>query len=237
MVYTIKQFLEYKNICYCGTPLSVTFNYSYAKYDVPICHFHMKQIVSIKYNGKYTVTASLDKRHAIFDDFTIFSFLLNVPNEKIDIKFEIIADHSNNSIRIVINSIVGHITKNYARELVKKYFIEELQKNLNITYIKTCPNKECKSSFKISSSKILFDLEKCTLSNFYTSNENLEIIDNDYIYRFTTSYEDNTTHLEYKHKNKNNFMQKIDMNMDQYTKYPMNRDFLFKKIKTLLLFS
>jgi len=141
---------------------------------------------------------------------------------------------------MVINSVSGHITKCSARELVKKYFIEELQGNLNITYVRMCSNDNCSSSFKLSSSKILFDFENNTLHNFSPSSEILTITNNDLIYRFITSYQTRTTHLEYEAKQQNGIqpvIKKIDMNMEQYIKYPMNREFLFKKIKTLLLFS
>lgn len=236
---TFYQFFKYRSHCLCGKELTTIFNHSFSNDD------------------EYTTINPLGSYHFADNNSTI-KFPCHLESRSSpygEVDFTIVANVSSPSIKLLAEFSQPHLTKVTISpgDFVKKHFTEEVQKKFNINIIRKCTAKiekkskygnlmvDCPLAYSIVTKSILFDFNKKEIVPINFLQETFVLSDDkDHHYRFNTNFDEGVTKITYSVPVLGFVLggqETLEMPAEKFLKYPLDREFLLNKVKTLLLFS
>ncbi|CAB4196585.1 hypothetical protein UFOVP1290_105 [uncultured Caudovirales phage] len=217
---TISDFYNYRSNCLCGRKLYTTFSYSAATFsDVFAAPSSSYQI------NENNITFPLE-----------ISFGRNQQNG--NTKFELHCDVQNN--KTYINTKCFTRTVISPIDFIIKHFTKEIQNELNLSFYRKCESNICEYNYELTTKQLNFDLIARNYNPIEVNTESFNLQEGDKSYRIVTNFNEDITNIQY-HTPQLQFIlpaqEVIKISANKFSKYPLNKDFLMDKIKTLILFS
>ena len=236
---TLDQFFRFRKHCLCGKKLTTVFNHSFSNDD------------------EYTTVNPLGSYHFADNNSTI-KFPCHLESRSSpygEVDFTIVANVSSPSIKLIAEFCHPHLTKVTLSpgEFVKLHFTEDVQKKFNINIIRKCTAKierkgkygglmmDCPSAFSLVTAPIMFGFNKREIVPISFLQETFILSDDkEHHYRFNTNFTKGVTQITYSVPMLGFVIggqNTLEMPAEKFLKYPLDREFLLNKVKTLLLFS
>ena len=217
---TISDFYNYRSNCLCGRKLETTFNYSSANYS--------------------EVFAAPSASYQINNDCILYPLEISYGRyqQHGNTKFELYCNIQNNKIHIN--------TKDFSRtiisplDFIRKHFTDKIQNELNLSLDRKCESNMCEYNYGFFTKPLNFDLNNNTYLPIELVSESFNLQEEDKSYRIITNYNDDITNIQY-HTPQLQFIlpaqEIVKISANKFSKYPLNKEFLISKLKTLILFS
>ena len=210
---TFADYFQFRGKCLCGSPLATTFTYSSADDDY----------IHIKPSGSYFV----DKK-----ELTLV-FPLEIESRLSphgEVAFNVVCDLRTKKLHVQTKSFTN--TQISPLNFVEQHFNVVTQQAVNFKMLRTCLSSEkCESFYELIAYPLTFDLRAGAYNPIEVECEHFNIRDDqERKYYFSTVFRDESTIVTYDRE-------KMTLPLDKFSKYPLDREFLLNKIKTLILFT
>lgn len=161
-----------------------------------------------------------------------FNILSNVTTPDFKIKAEYVVGSHRSTVHGDISPL----------DFVKKHFTADLQNSFDIGMVLKCAahSPEHRCGYVLNCLPLKFDLDSNHILPIGLKSEEFEIRNGSMVYRFKTSFVDGLTTILFNSPMKGFVIGKqetLEMNSEKFIRYPLDREFLLNKVKTLLLFS
>lgn len=221
---TFDQLFRFRSHCLCGSELSTFFPYG------------------SKLRDDYTFVNSVGSHH-IDETSSKVVFLCNLtantsPYGRVDFMMECYV--SSPTFKLTATKESKNIMS--AEDFVKIHFTEDIQQAQCITLKRICSKGNlCDYHYGLSTQPILFDFKRKEIKPIDLAEESFRIKNDKGLgFYFRTNFTDGTTTITYTSPHSAfviGTQESIQMKSEKFLKYPLNREFLLNKVKTLLLFS
>ncbi len=227
---TFDQFFHFRSHCLCGQPLVNIFpGSSYMEDDYT------------------TVRAAYAKDHT--ENGSVISFICGIdartsPYGEVDFLVSVYV--SSNSFKLSASYPKEFMyKKRLAPNLfVKHHFNIHIQDKLNIYLKRVCSSyhtdNKCEFGYALTTSPIKFDMKNQVIQPITLASEVFSISANDQKFHFDTNFINKETAIRCWSPKAGYVIGRQEvfhLNSEKYLKYPLEREFLLNKVKTLLLFS
>jgi hypothetical protein len=153
-----------------------------------------------------------------------------------EVSFNVICDLMTNKLNIQTKSFTN--TQISPLNFVEQYLDASVQRSLNMKMLRVCMATEpCDSYYEIVAMPLSFNIRACTYNPIVPEYERFTLTDSrERKYYFMTTFASKETSIEYA-KSKYEDRGSITIPFEKFAKYPLDREFLLNKIKTLILFT
>lgn len=231
---TFDQFFSYRSLCLCGKPLII----SYPK--------------GVFIDDNYTrITACYIENLSNKD---VIRYYINIDSKSIpygDVSFIISCNAISNKIKISDARYNDPYRKPRLSvdEFIKKHFNQEAQLNLKLNLAKKCPNEGmicsingylCDHNYCQRTKPLTFNLSSKNMNLIQLDLESFDITNHSKIIHVETNYNKKISKIIIRKPSNGLEIGKeqiIEMSSEKFLNFPLEHEFLFNKINTLLLFS
>lgn len=123
-------------------------------------------------------------------------------------------------------------SKMSANKFIKAHFTQDVQREIRMTMVKNCSDRNCKHRYRMETDSLTFDLASGKMNPFKIGFEYL-VVGNDAEY----SIHSREGKVAIRNNNANYSAPPLEISADKFHRLPFEADQLLNKIKLLLLFS
>jgi hypothetical protein len=215
---TFADYFRFRDKCLCGGALATSFTYS----------SHDDDYIHVKPMGSYFV----DKKElSLVFPLEIESRL----SPHGEVAFHVVCHLVTNKLHVNTKSFTN--TQISPLNFVEQHLDIVAQQCLNFKMLRTCTSSnDCNSHYELIARPLTFDIRGGTYNPIQADCEHFNLVDNaERKYRFLTDFKTGNTTIHYDVTNKNSGS--IILPLEKFVKYPVEREFLLNKVKTLILFT
>jgi len=130
-----------------------------------------------------------------------------------------------------------------ANQFVQRHFTEDFQRKLKVFIKRECSDRgNCKCHYSLATTPLTFDMYDMTISPMELEGESFWLDDSHHNrrYFFKTDFVNMVTNIKFVSPSPQHIIGNVDsmdIDVDKFLRFPLEREFLLNKVKTFLLFS